>query len=725
MMRATILALCLVACAAGNLRSRTQVKADHPVVGVIKVLKTLGETAKGEGQTEEVAYTKFEYWCKTSKTALNADISKRSANIDSLGDTIKAKTGEKTSLETKIAELDDEITALGKSKTQATGIRSAANTLFKTTDKDLEDTIKACADCIVALEGAYNKTEGAALLEMQRAQRQVANLVGLLEVKATAEELNTIQGFLKNSKNETDPVKALGDYEKHIDVYKFKSDSVIELLKDLKEKFEEEKLAGVKAETNSLNAFTLQVKELDNSVAAAEASKTEKNAILGDVKTALNEATTEKGLEEEAVAASEGTLKTTTQECTLKANEWQERSEIRKSEIAAIESAIDILSKVTGVRTEAPSNPTLPSTGLTLLQLGAGPKDAKAKAIQLLRAAAKNTHSRALERLAMAISSKSLGIHYNKPGAFDEIIIMIQKMIYKLQADQTSEDKHKAWCDKELEKTTNSISDKSDKVSELGSKITALKATESSLTEKIAEDTRLIQELTAKMKEMTEIREVGKKENAIAVKDAEDAITAISEATAVIIQFYKSSGAIAKNPWESFVQADPAVELPEKPTLWSSSYTAVTDPTKQPEGIVAVLDTAAQKFSQMVADTKAQEATDQETFNNEKKAATIEMARLRQESEEFSEQKRRTNTNIQSEEDTKKHVQKELDAWNQYDTDLKPACVDGDATYDERKASRNEEIAALREAETILKTAFDDIGSASSFLMNKIRRHVF
>merc|ERR1712187_899059 len=110
-----------------------------------------------------------------------------------------------------------------------------------------------------------------------------------------------------------------------------------------------------------------------------------------------------------------------------------------------------ILSDVTGVRTESPTNPVPPPSPLqsqpTFLQV----VDPKIKAVQLLWAAARRTHSHTLDRLAQEISA-------HLTGPFNEVNNMIEKMIFHLMAEQKDEDDHKNWCDLELNKTDTSIS---------------------------------------------------------------------------------------------------------------------------------------------------------------------------------------------------------------------------------------------------------------------------
>merc|ERR1719375_507470 len=244
--------------------------------------------------------------------------------------------------------------------------------------------------------------------------------------------------------------------------------------------------------------------------------------------------------------------------------EWNERSKIRDGELEAIAMAKKILSKVTGVRNpdthEIPTKALLESTArveqdtanseasLSFLQV----VDPKAKAVNLLRRSAVALHNKALERLAQQISTYD--------GPFDKIKAMIQKMIFHLMGEQKDEDEHKLWCDMETEK---------------------------------------------------KLREENHAEIVATIKDAADAQAAITEAIAVLKDFYKESGMIAKEPWEFLQTGSRDVELPEKPSTWDSSYTGTADPKSGADGILTILDETMQKFSKMEADAKVADETDQ------------------------------------------------------------------------------------------------------------------
>merc|ERR550537_1483096 len=200
-----------------------------------------------------------------------------------------------------------------------------------------------------------------------------------------------------------------------------------------------------------------------------------------------------------------------------------------------MDQAMKILSKSTGVRTKAPGNPVPPPSPAAFLQLKMkSSSDPKMKAVALLKEAAQKTHSRALERLAVEISA-------HLSGPFDQVNNMIEKMIFRLMDEQKQEDEHKLWCDQEIKKTETMKQDKEDKIDELKAEIKVETAEVKKLTDEIADAEKMISDIVSFMKEATEIRETGKKENALAIKDAQDAQSSLTNAISVLKDFYKSS----------------------------------------------------------------------------------------------------------------------------------------------------------------------------------------
>merc|ERR1719450_1133065 len=192
---------------------------------------------------------------------------------------------------------------------------------------------------------------------------------------------------------------------------------------------------------------------------------------------------------------------------------------------------------------------------------------------------------------------------------------MIQKMVFRLMNEQKEEDEHKDWCDMELEKSTESKDDKTEKVEKLTIKVNELDSAIKLLISQITENNEKVAEITAYQKTETDLRDENHAEIVLTIKDATDAQAALTEATAVLKDFYKESGMIAKEPWE-FVQTASRrdVELPEKPSTWDSSYTGTADPKSGADGVLTILDETMQKFSKMEADAKVADETDQKDY---------------------------------------------------------------------------------------------------------------
>lgn len=678
--------------------ARAAFSTEHPVASVITLLQKLQGQAEQEGQSEALAYQKFEYWCATSTKTLDQTIEKEKSDLESLADVIDSHEKNIEVLGSQIDGLTAELADIAAASAAATSQREAGKGLYDEESAALAATITAIGEAITALETAQTNTDSFV-------QQRVQNVLALLGTDIDSHQQQILSQFTDPT---PEPLKAAGDYDDHVKTYSFKSGSVIELLKNLKLKFENQQVQTNKEETNALNAFSLAEdgrEDVTNANAASKSAKeNEKTSSEGALGTAQSQHSSISG----DLSADKTTLDQTEQTCRVKQTEWEERSATRSGEIGAIKAAIKIMAKVTGVRTEPPSNPIPPASpvgDLSLLQQGGSPR--VQKAVQLLKQEAAIVHSKAIAQLAQQLLRR-------EEGPFDEVVNMIQKMIFRLMNEQKEEDDHKNWCDLELSKTAAAIQDKSDKLTELGLKINAATARASSLASEIEDAETMIADITSHVREATEIRATGKEENALALKDAQDAQVALANAMAVLTEFYKSSGEVAKEKWEFLQRAHAPVTLPEDPSTWDSGYTGVADPKSQPDGILSLLERVSADFASMESNTAAQEASDETLFEADMKDNAVEKARRVKEVEMKGQERKRVLDNLRSLETRHKGVSKDKEATEQYEKDLQPACVEGDSTYDDRKDARDKEVVALKEAQTLLQGAFDNSTNTSS-----------
>jgi len=274
---AVTLLLCTLSC------DGSTVDKEHPIAKVINLLDDLKAKSIAEGKDEAVSFTKFQYWCSTSTTELKNAITDENEKIDELTDKLAGLNKQKETLEEDIATLENQLKENEAAAKSAKELREKTEKLYNKANEDLEKTIKAVGECIAALSGAEGKTES-----MLLAQRHVKTVLSLISTQVTETQRKGLEAFAQRPDQ-----LAAGDKGAHVDKYDFKSENVIELLKQLKLKFEDDKLAATKAETNSVNSYNLSKEARDNAHAAATKSKKEKETALGDTNSAISDASKE------------------------------------------------------------------------------------------------------------------------------------------------------------------------------------------------------------------------------------------------------------------------------------------------------------------------------------------------------------------------------------------------------------------------------------------------
>jgi len=723
---------CMPASLASLTNSRDAVKSGtgHPIEKVISLLKGLKADAFAEGQNEAGVYQKFELWCSNSLDALQSATADEKNQIVQLSDLLDGKTAENATLTTELASLKEQLAELHASSKSAEDLRANGSLQYGTKLAHLKDTIRAVDVALREMVTANGQTEF-----VQQHARNIVSLISLSsEVKVTGLQMSRLQA-LAEPKGNTEKAReearakkeaerpnqtAAGDHEAHVDAYDFKSEQVVGLLKDLRTKFTKEKLATTQEETNAQNEYELALLARNNVIVAAEHSDKRKTVKKASAEATISETQNSLDNERENLRVDSKTLEDTKNQCALKRQEWQERSETRSSEISAMEAAVEILVEVSGVRTEPPENPIPPAGPFNFIQIDqfvsaddAGPGSSKMSAVTLLLEAAKKSHSKALERLAVELKA-----HIS--GPFDQLNNMVEKMIFRLQDEQRREDEHKQWCDHELDTSDAMLENQNEKHDDLNAHHRKEQAKVVMLSRDITDINQAIKNLMAFMAEATDVRTTGKKENTLAIKDAAHAQEALGDAIAVLVSFYKESGQISKEPWE-FIQESVSARLPEKPNTWPRSYTGVSNPTDPKSGIVSVLEGVMSKFSAMEADTKAQEAVDQHKYEEAMSDSNVEKARLTTELEMKTREKGTKSQKMVSLMSEMKRTQAEIETSKGYLKRLQQACVDGDSSYKARKDARTEEIDALKKAQGILQNANEDKKKSASFL--EIQRH--
>jgi len=666
--------------------SLATVHQDHPAIKIIALVEKLQAQVKEEGDAATHLYGKFTYWCDETSKKKAAAIKGYEEDIKIASSSIEALTADIKTLDKEITALGDSIAASEAARAKAQEVRDAALAKYQQHKSDLEATIQAVKDCIVALEAAMPSA--------------------LVQANKLIKETQAQRAFLQKADPiESDSADKFEDRQGGDATYTAKGGDASETLKKMQLKYEDDLVALDKAEAAEAAAHALADSAKADEISAATESKTTKETVRGEKGQDL--ATNQAALTEaeDSLLADKTVLAETTTTCKTRADEYDYNMKTRAKEIEAMSQAIEVMSKVTGVRT--PESKGIETVGFIQKKIL---KDPLPSIVAVLRKAGATKSTAALAKLADKISKMK---QTPGSGTFDKIKNMIEKMIFHLMSEQKDEDDHKNWCDKELDTTAMMKDDKVKKNATLVANINSLDAEIVQLTEEIDDNTAWISDMEGQIETQMSARADAKAENAATVKDAQDAQTAISQAIAVLEDFYKSSGEVPKEAWESFAQLKvvrksgntPGETEEEEPQLWEAKpYTG----TSGGAAVIGMLENIATDFASMEAAAKADETTQQEEYDTWLTGSQMDKAAKQKDSEQKTSRKERLKEKLMGKQTDLEHTEKELEAAISYDENLQHACVDGDSTYAERKAARTQEIQALREAEEILDKAFDE-----------------
>merc|ERR1719389_1218472 len=453
----------------------------------------------------------------------------------------------------EIAKLAAEIEEMEEARTNATKIREAEHAVYMKSKTELEETITSIKDCITAMK------EG-----MEGGFLQAKTLIQAWSPKG--EKHSRVMHQFMQKKQTEDPNLAKFENRGGGDAtYVAKGGDVTEILKKMLMEYEDDLVALDKSEAETKAAYDLADDAKKLAIQASTKSKETKEEVLGEKGQELSNTQSDLKEAQDALLADTTVLTETTTTCKKRADEYDQHQKTRAGELEAMQQAIEILEKVTGVR--APEDKGITPTFVQLKSIRRH-NDPRAAVAAVLRKAGSSKSAVALSKLADKI--EKLG-GQQMPGSqvFDQIKNMIQKMIFHLMDEQKNEDEHKHWCDKEITNTELMIKEKTEKSNDADSTITQLTEKIQSLKNGIQENQDFVAETEETIATRTEDRAADKKENMATIKDAEDAQEAIANAIAVLRTFYKESGEVAKEAWEAFAQTKTVAHRAEpEPELW-------------------------------------------------------------------------------------------------------------------------------------------------------------
>jgi predicted nucleic acid-binding Zn-ribbon protein len=653
-----------------------------PIEKVMELMKKLSAEVTEQGKVEAEQYDKYACFCKEQ-----AD--EKLYNIEKSESIIKKQTAKISKLETEISELNTEIndlTVLIEDKEAeikaAEEERAEQHEKYLAVDKDMAAAIKGIKGAIKALKDSKNKMKGDADLDLMQLKSLAGQVLRVVHPKALTQKQHTALVQM------SEPGKA--------HAFEYQSNDIIAVLEGLKDQFLENKKELDESEFETNAAFERKRLGLQNEVKFAAKDRAEKEEILEGKEEELHATQEAKGEENSAMGSDQAFLDQLTSECETKAADWDQRSKARADELKALSEALTTLEEGAAGQYAANKKLNLAQKPTSFLQL----RGTTTEALQMAAAAraqiklvkdAKALHSPVLSVTAMKV--KLLADHFVKVRG------IIKDLIEKLEADAEAEATQKGFCDENMAAALQDRDTSNAQIEEAMATISKLEAEKAELQTEIEDLKKAIANNLKALNEATELRNAEKAENQATVETATEGKNAVDLAISILKDFYDNAFIQTKKyvPPNSDRSGKTVGDMaPEAP---SGSYHGNQGASK---GILGLLDVILSDFERTIETTEDAEAAAQASFDqfeadtnadNEAKETEIDtktkrIADIEDELVETTEDKDDAST-------LKKNALAELEK-------LKPMCVEGEETYEERVAKREKEIQSLKDAMEML-----------------------
>jgi len=646
-----------------------------PIAKVIQLLDDMVSKGTAEKEAEAVRQAAFDTWCSGQTRVKNEEIATGTSSMEMLNADIGKATSHIRQLSDRIYELEEDVSRWEKDQKSASDVRGKEKADYMATSADYQESLDALDQAITVLKKQnYNRPQAEdALLQVQKLGR-----VPVASKKALSAFLQQSQPDGLSYDNSDSEAKAYG----------FQSGGVVDMLEKLKDQFSTQKYDLDKDEMTAEHAYQGILQQLTDNVENAKHEISKKEST--------------RAATQEGKAEAEGSLAQTTADraedqkylgdmtalCQTKQADFASRQKLRADELEAIQKAIEIMSSdsVSGAGDKHLPALVQLKKGAALVQLRNGnvnnneqsPMQARIAAFLADRAQMYN--SKSLEMISQRVAS----------DPFVKVKKMIKDMISKLMTEGTEETEHKGFCDTELTTNKQTRDAKTEDIAALQLTKEDLIATISQLAQDIADLAQGVKEIDAAMAKATEDRTASKAKNEATVADAKAAQVAVTQAMAVLKDFY------AKSAQATAFAQQPAMDAPE---TFDKPYTGLL-----PEGgsVTDFLEVILTDFARLESDTATSEATEADeyktfSFESEKDKALKLNEKGHKESSTTDKE-----SALHSTEEELKMTQEQLDKAVGYYEKLKPTCVDSGITYEERVKRREEEIQSLQEALKIL-----------------------
>jgi len=680
-----------------------------PVEKVIGLIEGLEKEVVDEGKAEASTYDKFACFCKTTTETKSDSVKKGNDNINSLSADIAEKTQNKK----------DDITERGERKADqekhsrdldATNVRCAKEqATYDAAAADLSKAISGLRSAIKAMKDS--RPSAASLIAIQSVVKTLSSNAAM--AKAPAAMQKGVSALLQQKVDPNDPE------------YGFHSNDIVELCENL--------LTDFQGQKEDLDAeYKKTSKACDETKKSLRGEMSSNKDAMDSLDKEIEKLAKEIAEHREDLVQAEGDLKDDelylkdlTKRCEDRANDYDQRSQMRGNELAALRNALDVLGeKVKDAEGDRAALLQKSGASVTRAQAVDMPKGhskvsstAVGKSISflqgsLVKATAQEFLAGQRTDVAMEMrKNQALDMLRQRSRELGSVMIasltvraaadpflkvkgLIQKLIERLLQESANEATKKGFCDTALSKAKHTRDSRFQDANDLSRELSGLEAKEDELSEEIDKLAKEIKEEEDDLKETTEDREEEKEDNLKAIKVAKDGLAGVTEALMILKSFYSSAAKASA----SFVQASP-VDEDTAGAGFSGSYKGKQGGMK---AVFALLETIQSDFDRTMRKTQASEDKAHRDYVEFSQTSKSSIAGKSTKKELDEQDLKTTRTSIEQKmSDLQANTDLLDEALKELET-LKPQCIDTGMSYKERVQKREDEMEALKKALCIL-----------------------
>jgi len=706
----------------------SQYNTQTAITSVLEMLEEM--KAKGQQLQEDAdaAYDEVEQVCQREEAS-------RTSQMDEMARQIQLLQASIASLELEIQSLNDEIITADRDYANSTAWLAHLRAERREQEADYSQDL---AEYDAAMSGTERALE--VLAEQQVATTATTTGLLLAELNAVVSKVGQ-KRHLRHREVYT-PIGSSIAKDEHLfdefdslstatSSYVSQTGNVEELLNSLLTTFRTRREELINAEKTSRESFEQLQASLEGQIAGyrqtasvSRSTLVERQQDLASEQGQLTEVYSNRNSTDVYLGELQAT-------CTAKQEEHVKLSALRKDEIAAVDNAITIITSVgasasllrlhSGVVDELP-------TGTPREQQEGKSADAE-RVVGFLRLSADKLQSQSLEdfvgKLGSLVSTVSSSTRTFERGSLASdplarVKIMISDLILKLQQQASEESSHKAWCDAELAKNEAARSEAQANIEGHSAKLEKLSADMQMLAMKNLTITEQLNATMSAGEDFAAQRLAEQASNEAIIEDADTAIEALNAAITLLEEYYGNvSQVLGLSTLYQTVQHRSFVGNSSNDTL--APLTLPDELTREPvqapspEGgrnVLALLEVIHSRYVHIKEDvTAAEEIAAQdgiETMRDHDVMVVSMEADIHFFTQQYNTFSAQRNATVEQRNASQQAL---ADAELTYES-LKPPCINTE-TYEERELRRQQELAALREAQQMLDEFIAEYGAIS------------